>query len=276
MIIGLFKKVVLADNLSIIASIGFNNVSNLTFIDAWITVLCFTFQFYFDFSGYVDMATGSALIFNIKLPFNFNSPFKAKSIKEFWQRWHITLTNFLTFYIYVPLLKSFKQISLLNTSIVTIFVFFIAGIWHGPSWNFVIFGLMHGVAIVFNNLFTFKNFLNDKIRWLLTFIYVSFSFVFFRSNSVDEGLEILKSLLNFVSLLNNFQITSIYQINSYPFLRAMLILIISFYICQNKYNSNDISNRFKPTIKNLTLSLFGFVVSLWFMTNSVEFLYFKF
>ena len=158
MIIGLFKKVVLADNLSIIASIGFNNVSNLTFIDAWITVLCFTFQFYFDFSGYVDMATGSALIFNIKLPFNFNSPFKAKSIKEFWQRWHITLTNFLTFYIYVPLLKSFKQISLLNTSIVTIFVFFIAGIWHGPSWNFVIFGLMHGVAIVFNNLFTFKNF----------------------------------------------------------------------------------------------------------------------
>ena len=276
MIIGLFKKVVLADNLSIIASIGFNNVSNLTFIDAWITVLCFTFQFYFDFSGYVDMATGSALIFNIKLPFNFNSPFKAKSIKEFWQRWHITLTNFLTFYIYVPLLKSFKQISLLNTSIVTIFVFFIAGIWHGPSWNFVIFGLMHGVAIVFNNLFTFKNFLNDKIRWLLTFIYVSFSFVFFRSNSVDEGLEILKSLLNFVSLLNNFQITSIYQINSYPFLRAMLILIISFYICQNKYNSNDISNRFKPTIKNMILSLFGFVVSLWFMTNSVEFLYFKF
>ena len=135
---------------------------------------------------------------------------------------------------------------------------------------------MHGVAIVFNNLFTFKNFLNDKIRWLLTFIYVSFSFVFFRSNSVDEGLEILKSLLNFVSLLNNFQITSIYQINSYPFLRAMLILIISFYICQNKYNSNDISNRFKPTIKNMILSLFGFVVSLWFMTNSVEFLYFKF
>ena len=99
--------------------------------------------------------------------------------------------------------------------------------------------------------------LNDKIRWLLTFIYVSFSFVFFRSNSVDEGLEILKSLLNFVSLLNNFQITSIYQINSYPFLRAMLILIISFYICQNKYNSNDISNRFKPTIKNMILSLFG-------------------
>lgn len=276
LIIGLFKKVVLADNLSIIASIGFNDVSNLTFIDAWITMLCFTFQFYFDFSGYVDMATGSALIFNIKLPFNFNSPFKAKSIKEFWQRWHITLTNFLTFYIYVPLLKSFKQINLLNTSIVTILVFFIAGIWHGPSWNFVIFGLMHGVAIVFNNLFTFKNFLNDKIRWLLTFIYISFSFIFFRSNSVDDGLEILKLSLNFLSLFNNFQITSIYEINSYPFLRAMLILIISFYICQNKYNSNDISNRFKPTIKNLTLSLFGFVVSLWFMTNSVEFLYFKF
>ena len=135
---------------------------------------------------------------------------------------------------------------------------------------------MHGVAIVFNNLFTFKNFLNDKIRWLLTFIYISFSFIFFRSNSVDDGLEILKLSLNFLSLFNNFQITSIYEINSYPFLRAMLILIISFYICQNKYNSNDISNRFKPTIKNLTLSLFGFVVSLWFMTNSVEFLYFKF
>ena len=276
LLIGLFKKVVIADNLAIISSIGFSDVYNLNVFDAWITLICFTFQFYFDFSGYVDMATGSALIFNIKLPINFDSPFKAKSIKEFWQRWHITLTNFLTFYIYVPLLRSFSKVSVFSTSFVTIFVFFIAGIWHGPSWNFVFFGLMHGVAIVFNNFFSFKNILNNRIRWLLTFIYVSFSFVFFRSSSPQDAIQVFKSLFGFSDLTGHFEISYIFDVHSYPFFRAIILIIISFYICIKKNNSNMILETFKPSKKNLIFSITGFILSLWFMTSSVEFLYFKF
>ena len=276
LLIGLFKKVVIADNLAIISSIGFSDVYNLNVFDAWITLICFTFQFYFDFSGYVDMATGSALIFNIKLPVNFDSPFKAKSIKEFWQRWHITLTNFLTFYIYVPLLRSFGQVSVFSTSFVTIFVFFIAGIWHGPSWNFVFFGLMHGVAIVFNNFFSFKNILNNRIRWLLTFIYVSFSFVFFRSSSLQDAIQVFKSLFGFSDLTGHFEISYIFDVYSYPFFRAIILIIVSFYICIKKNNSNMILETFKPSKKNLIFSITGFILSLWFMTSSVEFLYFKF
>tara|TARA_B100000963_G_scaffold1809_3_gene1367 strand:- start:7986 stop:9389 length:1404 start_codon:yes stop_codon:yes gene_type:complete len=276
LLIGLFKKVVLADNLATISSIGFADIDNLTFIDSWISLLCFTFQFYFDFSGYVDMATGSALIFNVRLPINFDSPFKAKSIKEFWQRWHITLTNFLTFYIYVPILRSFTNINIITTSFVTLFVFFIAGIWHGPSWNFVMFGLMHGVAIVFNNIFSFKNIINDKIKWFFTFIYVSSSFVFFRSSSFEDAINMFKSLFDISSIINFTSFHSIYDLNSYPFIRAVVILILSFYICVNTRNSNIFLKEFRPNFKYLSYSIIGFVLSLWFMTNSVEFLYFKF
>ena len=276
LLLGLFKKVVLADNLAILSDLGFDNVESLGLIDSWITLLCFTFQFYFDFSGYVDMATGSALMFNIKLPINFNSPFKAKSIKEFWQRWHITLTNFLTFYIYMPLLKSFKNINTISVSVVTIFVFLVAGIWHGPSWNFLIFGFMHGIAIVFNNTFTFKNLFNDKIKWLITFLYVSFSFIFFRASSFYEAMQMFQNLFFFSPDNINLYFSSVFDLNSYVFIRANLILLLSFYICKYCSNSNDIAINFRVSIKNLIYSIIGFILSLWFMTNSIEFLYFKF
>jgi len=150
--IGLIKKVYFANTLAGFVDLGHDNINQLNFLSSWMVSICFTFQFYFDFSGYVDMATGSALMLNIVLPQNFNSPFKSTSIINFWQRWHITLTNFLTNFIYYPLLKSINKINFFNSMIATIFVFFIAGIWHGPSWNFVLFGLFHGFGLVINHI----------------------------------------------------------------------------------------------------------------------------
>ena len=144
-LIGLFKKVIIADNLSINVDAGFENYNQINFIESWITSTSYTFQLYFDFSGYIDMATGSALLFNILLPKNFDSPFKAYSLINFWKRWHITLFNFLMNYIYFPILRSLKNINFLNAMVVTLIVPIISGLWHGPSLGYIIFGTMHGI-----------------------------------------------------------------------------------------------------------------------------------
>ena len=204
--IGLIKKIYFAGTLSEFVDLGHQNINDLNFLSSWLLTLCFTFQFYFDFSGYVDMATGSALMFNIVLPQNFNSPLKATSIIDFWQRWHITLTQFLNNFIYNPLLRSLKNINFLNSMIITFFVFLIAGIWHGPSWNFVLFGAFHGFGLIVNHIY--KKYVDFNIsKYLLlflTFNFVNISFIFFRTNELDNVIIIIKKMfiINF-SMIDN-------------------------------------------------------------------------
>ena len=198
-LIGFLKKMLLADNLGVYTDLGFNNVNEITGIESWISSLAFTFQIYFDFSGYVDMAIGSALVFNIKLPQNFNSPFKATSLINFWQRWHITLTNFLTNYIFNPFVRSLKKITFFKMMLIIIFVFIICGFWHGPSWMYGFFGLLHGIGLSINHIYK-KNFglrLHKIIGWFLTFNFVNFSFIFFRSQNFNEGMIIIYKMFNF-------------------------------------------------------------------------------
>ena len=128
-IIGFIKKVFFADQLSLIVDSGYLNYESLNFLESWLTSLAFTFQIYFDFSGYVDMALGCALMLNIILPINFNSPYKAHNMIHFWRKWHITLAEFLMNYIYYPLLRFLPNISFLLAMLVTIIVFFLAGLW---------------------------------------------------------------------------------------------------------------------------------------------------
>jgi D-alanyl-lipoteichoic acid acyltransferase DltB (MBOAT superfamily) len=133
--IGLFKKVIIADTLRLWADKGFGTASDLNFWEGWITSLSYTFQIYFDFSGYTDMAIGAALLFNIKLPTNFNSPYKAANIRDFWRRWHITLTRFLRNYIYTPLGGNRCSESRIYTNV--LITFLIGGFWHGAGWTFL-------------------------------------------------------------------------------------------------------------------------------------------
>lgn len=133
--IGLFKKVVIADTFAIYANEGFDVAKVLSFYEAWATSLSYTFQLYFDFSGYTDMAIGLALLFNIVLPFNFNSPYKALNIQDFWRRWHMTLSRFLRDYIYIPLGGNRKGTVLTYRNLMATFV--IGGLWHGAAWTFV-------------------------------------------------------------------------------------------------------------------------------------------
>jgi D-alanyl-lipoteichoic acid acyltransferase DltB (MBOAT superfamily) len=198
--IGLFKKVVIADTFAVWATAGFDTSSTLGFFEAWVTSLSYTFQLYFDFSGYTEMAIGAALLFNIKLPQNFNSPYKATGMIDFWKRWHITLTNFITTYIYTPIIKFFNQLTFNKAMIATLVTFLIAGLWHGASWMFVIFGGLHGVGLVINHYWQkqwkkkLKININKYLAWFITFNYVNITFVFFRAKEWDDAIKILKGM----------------------------------------------------------------------------------
>ena len=201
--VGLFKKVFLADNLVPYINIGFNNIYNaLTFIEAWTTISMFALQLYFDFSGYSDMAVGLGLLFGLRLPINFNLPYKSKSIIDFWKRWHITLTKFFTFYLYSPLSLYMSRVfsnNLIFLLIIPFLVTFIlSGLWHGADWKFVYFGLVNGLGLIVNHLWKFYKMpkLPYIIGWLLTMMTILVSFVFFRANNTAEAMHFLSIMFN--------------------------------------------------------------------------------
>ncbi len=229
-LIGLFKKIILADNLAIFVEDGFSDNQNIEFFASWLTSLSFTFQIYFDFSGYVDMATGIALLFNIRLPINFNSPYKSTSVINFWQKWHITLANFLTNYIYFPWVKSLKKVNFFKIMMIIFFVFLIAGIWHGPSWLYVIFGALHGSGLIANHVYRkfFDYKFNNYFACFLTFNYINLTFIFFRSDSLDTALNIIKGMLGF----NGFELASYFE-DEIKIIAILLLAIIVVFCFKN-------------------------------------------
>jgi alginate O-acetyltransferase complex protein AlgI len=231
--IGFIKKVYLSNQLSIFVDNNFENLDNLTLMDSWLTSMSFSFQFYFDFSGYVDMALGSALLLNIKLPINFNSPFKAHNLINFWQRWHITLSNFIMNYMYFPLLKNYNISNYYLSLFLTIIIFSVIGFWHGPSWMFILFGVFHGIGVVFNHLVNRLTDFNFPriISIIFTFLYVNFSFIFFRSENIYQSKKIIYNMFNFQNLGNfNYEI------------KFLLFFTTSFIIVFFVKNSNEIIN----------------------------------
>lgn len=191
--IGLFKKIVLADIFARWATNGFDNSSVLTFFEAWATSLSYSFQLYFDFSGYTDMALGIALAMNIRLPINFDSPYKALNIQDFWRRWHITLSRFIKDFVYIPLGGS--RISEARTIANLLTTFLVCGLWHGAGWTFIFWGFLHGLGLVVQR--SWKKFniaLPAFFAWFLTFNFVNVAWVFFRARSFDDAAKVLKGM----------------------------------------------------------------------------------
>ena len=193
--IGLFKKVVIADTFAKWADAGFDNPVTLDFFAAWATSLSYTFQLYFDFSGYCDMAIGASLLFNIWLPINFNSPYKALDIQDFWRRWHITLSSFLRDYLYIPL--GGNRHSSFRTYANLMITFILGGLWHGATWMFVIWGAMHGAALAIHRFWKSRGFpLPAPIAWLLTFGFVNVAWVFFRAKTLADAQRVLSGMVD--------------------------------------------------------------------------------
>jgi D-alanyl-lipoteichoic acid acyltransferase DltB (MBOAT superfamily) len=193
--VGLFKKVYIADSFAVWANSGYEGNSTLSFFDAWGISLSYTFQLYYDFSGYSDMAIGAALLFNIRLPVNFNSPYQAANIQDFWRRWHMTLSTWLRDYIYFPLGGNKNGEA---RAFIAIFItFVIGGVWHGAGWMFLVWGCMHGLALCLYKVWSKLGFrLNSLLSWLITFLFVNFSWIFFRAPTWEGAKRILNGMMS--------------------------------------------------------------------------------
>lgn len=194
--VGLIKKVCIADTFAVWATAGFDHAPTLNFFAAWATSLSYHLQLYFDFSGYTDMAVGSSLLFNIKLPLNFNSPYKALDIQDFWRRWHMTLSRWLRDYLYIPLGGSRGGTA--KTCINVIIVFLIGGFWHGAGWTFIVWGLLHGVASAGHRLWQQTGRKLPKwAAWLVTALFINITWIFFRATSFASAVKVLKGMFGF-------------------------------------------------------------------------------
>lgn len=194
-VLGLAKKVLIADTFGRAADWGYANVLELNSLSTAVLILSFSIQIYFDFSGYCDMAIGLGKLFNFDIPMNFCSPYQAHSIKEFWRKWHITLTRFFTSYLYIPLGGNRKGKLRAYINIMIIFTF--SGLWHGADWSFVVWGMMHGTAVVLNGVFE-KYWVKVPalLKWFGTFLFLSFLWVFFRAAHIRQALSVFKRLLS--------------------------------------------------------------------------------
>lgn len=194
--IGLFKKTIIADNFIHIVDIGFSHNAALSFVDSWMIAWCYAFQLYFDFSGYSDMAVGVAQMLNIKIPINFNSPFRAKNVIDFWNRWHISLTNVITDYLYVSVVQLFKAPTFFIKLISTLITMTLIGFWHGAGWTYITYGAMHGVALMANQTTKHKKIeIPHVLARVCTIVFVLCGFVMFRAPDVEHALRIYEGML---------------------------------------------------------------------------------
>jgi len=278
--LGLFKKVIVADTFGIAVEAGFANAASLNTAEAWFIAVGYTLQLYFDFSGYCDVATGVGLMFNIKIPLNFNSPYKSMNIREFWQRWHMTLSRFLTSYIYFPLGGSRKGLA--RTCFNLMVVFLASGLWHGAGWLFLLWGLMHGAASVLYRLFKKQyDALHPALQWLMTFGFVVIAWVFFRATALSDALAIVKSMLMMDFGPIRDSITSAFALPGgfrpgYNGIFMMVWYALSLFACLGMRNTYEKTMDFKPTLYNAFQTVILILYVMLCLSNVSVFLYFNF
>lgn len=293
---GLAKKVLVADTLGNLANTGFVDIPSLNSTTALLSMLAYTLQIYFDFSGYCDMATGIGYMFNIKLPMNFNSPYKALDMEDFWKRWHITLTRFLTKNLYIPLGGNRK--GKVRTYINQFIVFVVSGIWHGANWTFILWGAINGIAVIISKI------LNPKLKkakkkvpfvfWAVTFVFINLAWVYFRADSIslanqmilkifsfDFGTigesfrnSVMTSEISFIGRIAETVIPAFGSIYSYVFMAVLFVCAV--FASARMKNTNERIESFKPTVGRCLLSGVLIVWSVISLSGVSTFLYFNF
>ena len=282
--IGLFKKVLIADTLAPGVKLVFDNADKVSVIEAWAGALGYTLQLYFDFSGYSEMAIGLGLMFNLNLPINFNSPYKALSIIDFWRRWHITLSAFLKNYLYIPL--GGNKAGEANRTKNLLITMLLGGFWHGAGWTFIVWGGLHGIYLVINHAWRKQNIrLPNSLAWLITFLCVVIAWVFFRANTMQEAMALLSSMAGRNGLvlppaLGDF-IPSLkgQGIPLRPYLfnaGEMLLIPVLLLLCVRAKNTRELMAGFRPSWKWFVFVLLILTASLYSFAHVSEFLYFQF
>jgi alginate O-acetyltransferase complex protein AlgI len=307
-VLGLAKKCLLADSLSGIVAFGFEKVYYLEFWTAAFVMLSYTFQLYFDFSGYCDMAVGLGKMFGIDLPVNFDSPYKSCNFREIWRRWHITLGRFFTRYVYIPLGGNRRGAA--RTILNVLIVFALSGLWHGAAWTFVVWGIFQGVLTVFDNLGILVPAEEKKRHYLLkgapfltlprpvmcalTFILWTLSLIFFRSDSMAAAAQMFRNLRHFwwpgyvLITAEQFAPTELYPVRKaleltapglvrpYSLVLWLTVLAVDFYIVFFRKNSMQMMKESSYSRRTAVLLAVLFVWSVTSLSGVSEFLYFNF
>lgn len=285
--VGLFKKIVIADTLAVWAAAGYDSAETLNFLEAWTTSLSFTLQIYYDFCGYTDMALGAALLFNIRLPLNFNTPYRSLSVREFWRRWHMTLSRWLRDYVYIPL--GGNRLGNGRTYVNLFTTFLLGGLWHGAGWTFVIWGAMHGAASCLQKAWEGSGLrLPGPLAWISTLFFLNLTWVFFRAESLRDALKVIKGifgfsgfaftlenlgdpgggiiLMEFASIFLGIEKQSV--LFAFIFVFGMLAVIGP--------NSVELKERFRPGVWLLIILSILFALSVLSLGQASEFIYFNF
>jgi D-alanyl-lipoteichoic acid acyltransferase DltB (MBOAT superfamily) len=269
--VGFAKKTLLADPLGEVADAGFDShaIHALAVLNAWMVVLAYTLQLYFDFSGYSDMAIGLALMFGVQFPWNFLSPYKCTGIAQFWRNWHITLSNFLRDYVYIPLGGS--RVSKTRNALNLLLTMLIGGIWHGAGWTYILWGSLHGGALVINHRWSAaKKAMPAILGWALTTGTVIAGWVLFRALTIADAGTMYATLLGRSSAWIKFDGG---LVTALPY---MLIAILLSLIAPNTW---QLSKRFRPNLIWAMATGALMCVSMVFILGKVhapEFLYYEF
>ena len=290
-ILGLGKKVLIADVLAIVVNAEYHSIAYLDAPAAWITIICYMLELYFDFSGYCDMARGVGKMFGFYLPENFDSPLMAVSVKDFWRRWHMTLSRFLTTYIYIPLGGNRKGLGMKCRNLMIVFL--VSGLWHGANWTYVVWGGLHGIAMVWEALFPKARFKWPPINRLITGVFVTLTFSIFRSESLEQAWLLLQKLFGggntgFVwGLCNTLQIAETYIVrevlemwrpqwlNLFYAACMILLLLISLLLVGGEKAESWIEKRGRSR-KGIVLLAIIFVWAFISLSQVTTFLYFDF
>ncbi|MBD5490071.1 MAG: MBOAT family protein [Lachnospiraceae bacterium] len=301
-VLGLAKKVLLADTFALAANYGFAQTFSLDSISTVAVILSYTFELYFDFSGYSDMAIGLGRMFNIELPFNFDSPYRACTIKEFWQRWHITLSRFFITYVYIPLGGSRK--GRVRMLINTFIIFLLSGLWHGAAWTYVAWGAIHGLLVVWDNLGIIGIKGRDEKRpalfhipawlgWIFTFALFNMSLFFFRSGSMIAAIQLFKNLFSgsytgkIFEVAAQLNVSEIYVLGQaldmaapnlagYLYLIVMLLLFALAFYLVFRPNAYERSMRGELTSKRCWIICILLIWCIVSLSQVSTFLYFNF
>ena len=267
---GLAKKVLLADVFAVWVKQAYDVQSSLTFLETWCAALAYTLQLYFDFSGYTDMALGAALLFNVRLPINFDSPFQSVNVIEFWQRWHISFTRFLTTYVYTPLLLASSRIDS-RAMIRAVFITMgIAGLWHEAGWTFLAFYLAHALALVINHGWRKrKRGMPAWLGWPLTFSFLVLTIAIIRIKTPAAAAKLFHGLMGISGF--GLPVQSLFAEKEW-----WAYLCVGLFVALYGKNSQQLAKALPPTALNAAGIAVLAIAALLGLNQMSEFLYFNF
>ncbi len=288
--LGMCKKVILADTFGRGVDWGYTNITALDSTNTILVMLFYAMQLYFDFSGYCDMAKGIGCFFGIEIPTNFNSPYKAKDLVDFWKRWHITLNRFMTQYVYIPLGGNRK--GRIRTYINLFAIFIVSGIWHGAGWTYIVWGTLHGVVYVLNRICRkWVEKIPNLISGFFTFVFFNISIVYFRAESVMQANQMMMRLLKGGFGAVNQQLAELLNLDEFWYILkilhldqgtysksyvGLLLLAVSLLIVFLGKNINELAERFRPRVWNSLMIAGVFVWCVISFSGVSSFLYFNF